>query len=78
MERIEKEMKIIADSGMEEILILTGESRGQSDVTYIGEACRAYRKYFRMVGLEIYPVNTDESLITSAAQELCDSISRNL
>ena len=28
--------------------------------TYIGEACKLARKYFRMVGLEIYPVNTDE------------------
>ena len=60
MEQIEREMKVIADSGMEEILILTGESRGQSDVDYIGEACKLARKYFRMVGLEIYPVNTDE------------------
>lgn len=60
MEQIEKEMEVIADSGMEEILILTGESRSQSDVHYIGEACRLARKYFRMVGLEIYPVNTDE------------------
>lgn len=60
MEQIEKEMQVIADSGMEEILILTGESRGQSSVEYIGEACKLARKYFRMVGLEIYPVNTDE------------------
>ena len=60
MEQIEKEMQIIADSGMEEILILTGESRAQSDVKYIGEACKLARKYFRMVGIEIYPVNTDE------------------
>lgn len=60
MEQIEHEMKIISNSGMEEILILTGESRSQSDVKYIGEACRLARKYFRMVGLEIYPVNTDE------------------
>ena len=60
MEQIEKEMKIIAHSGMEEILILTGESRSKSDVKYIGEACKLARKYFRMVGLEIYPVNTDE------------------
>ena len=59
-EQIEHEMKVIADSGMEEILILTGESRGQSDVKYIGEACRLARNYFRMVGIEIYPVNTDE------------------
>ena len=60
MEQIEKEMKVIAGSGMEEILLLTGESRSQSGVEYIGEACKLARKYFRMVGLEIYPVNTDE------------------
>ena len=60
MEQIEHEMKIIAKSGMEEILILTGESRAQSDVKYIGEACKLARKYFRMVGIEIYPVNTEE------------------
>ena len=60
MEQIEHEMEVIARSGMEEILILTGESRTKSDVQYIGEACKLARKYFRMVGLEIYPVNTDE------------------
>ena len=60
MEQIEREMQVIADSGMEEILILTGESRAQSDVKYIGEACKLARKYFRMVGIEIYPVNTEE------------------
>ncbi len=59
-EEIEHEMKVIADSGIEEILMLTGESRAASDVTYIGEACRLARKYFRNVGLEIYPVNSDE------------------
>ncbi len=60
LEQIEHEMKIISQSGMEEILILTGESRKMSDIEYIGKACRLARKYFRMVGLEIYPVNTDE------------------
>ena len=35
MEHIEKEMQVIADSGMEDILILTGESRSKSDVSYI-------------------------------------------
>ena len=60
MAEIEHEMKVIADSGMEEILILTGESRAQSNVEYIGQAVKLARKYFRMVGLEIYPVNTDE------------------
>ena len=60
MQEIEHEMKVIADSGIEEILMLTGESRAQSDVEYIGEACRLAKKYFRNIGLEIYPVNSDE------------------
>ena len=40
--------------------MLTGESRSMSDIHYIGEACKVARKYFRNVGLEIYPVNTEE------------------
>lgn len=59
-EEIEKEMKVIADSGIEEILMLTGESRSMSDIKYIGEACKLASKYFKNVGLEIYPVNSDE------------------
>lgn len=59
-EQIEHEMQVIAESGMEEILILTGESRSKSDIKYIGEACKLARKYFRMVGIEIYPVNTED------------------
>ena len=60
LEQIEREMKVISDSGMEEIRILTGESRKMSDIEYIGQACKLARKYFRLVGLEIYPVNTNE------------------
>ena len=59
-EQIEHEMKVIADSGMEEILILTGESKAKSDIKYIGEACKLARKYFKMVGLEVYPVNSED------------------
>ena len=60
MEEIEKEMQAIAETGLEEILILTGESEKMSSVEYIGEACKIAKKYFRMVGLEIYPVNSDQ------------------
>lgn len=60
MEEIEKEMKTIADTGLKEILLLTGESRKQSDVLYIGEACKIARKYFSVIGLEVYPMNTNE------------------
>ena len=59
-EEIEHEMQVIAKTGMEEILMLTGESRAYSDVKYIGEAVKIARKYFKNIGIEIYPVNVDE------------------
>ena len=59
-EEIEREMKTIAGTGLEEILILTGESPKMSDVKYIGEACRTARRYFRVVGLEVYPMNSED------------------
>lgn len=60
MEQIEKEMKSIAETGLQEILILTGESKKFSDIKYIGEACKLATKYFSVVGVEIYPVNSEE------------------
>lgn len=59
-DEMEKEMQAIAATGLEEILLLTGESRKMSSVSYIGQACQIARKHFRLVGLEIYPLNTDE------------------
>jgi len=57
---IENELKTIARTGLKEILILTGESRQQSAVAYIGEAVRLAKKYFSTIGIEIYSLNTDE------------------
>ena len=59
-DQIEQELKEIAKSGLQEILILTGESERYSDVEYIGEACKLARKYFNNVGIEIYPVNVKD------------------
>lgn len=60
MEQVEKEMQAIAKTGLQEILILTGESRKMSDVKYIGEACKIAKKYFKVIGIEVYPMNSDE------------------
>lgn len=57
---IEAEMQEIAKTGLKEILLLTGESRAKSDVEYIGRACVIARKYFPVIGLEIYPVSVEE------------------
>ncbi len=57
---IEEEMRAIAKTGLQEILILTGESRKKSTVEYIGKACQIARKYFKVIGLEVYPMNSEE------------------
>ena len=59
-EQMELEMQAISATGMQEVLLLTGESSKMSDLEYIGEACKRARKYFKVVGLEIYPVNSEE------------------
>lgn len=58
-EEIEREMKAIAETGLQEILILTGESEKMSNVQYIGEAIKIARRYFKVIGLEVYPTNSE-------------------
>ena len=57
---MEREMQAIAATGLREILLLTGESRSMSGVEYIAGAVKLARQYFAVVGLEVYPLNTDE------------------
>lgn len=59
-DEIEREMQEIAKTGLQEILILTGESPKMSDIHYIGGACKIARKYFKVIGLEIYPTNSED------------------
>lgn len=59
-EEIENEMKALAEEGIEDVLILTGESDKFSSIEYIEMAVRLARKYFRVVSLEIYPANVKD------------------
>ena len=59
-DEIRKELDAIATTGLDEVLILTGESRTQSDVDYIGSAVKLAAEVFGTVGVEIYPCNVDE------------------
>ena len=59
-EEIENEMKALAAEGIEDVLILTGESAKFSPIEYIEMAVRLARKYFRVGSLEIYPANVKD------------------
>ena len=59
-DEIEAEMKALADTGIEDVLILTGESKKFSSIEYIAEACKIASKYFKVIGIEVYPANVDD------------------
>lgn len=57
---IEEEMRALADTGIEDVLILTGESQKFSSIEYIAESCRIAKKFFRVIGIEVYPANISD------------------
>ena len=59
-EELHRECKNIADTGIEEVVMLTGESPKMSDIKYIGNAVKIARQYFRVINMEIYPVNSED------------------
>ena len=60
LDEIENEMIQLRDEKIEDVLILTGESEKFSSVDYICDSVRLAKKYFKSVGIEIYPVNVDD------------------
>ena len=59
-EELHRECKNIADTGIEEVIMLTGESPKMSDIKYISNAVKIARQYFRVINMEIYPVNSED------------------
>ena len=60
LEELEREAQLIAQTGLKHILILTGESRKESPVSYIEECVKLLRNYFPSVSIEIYPLTEVE------------------
>jgi len=60
MDELHHRAEEIAATGLQEILVLTGESRSASSVEYIAQAIALLRGYFPAIGIEIYPLNVDE------------------
>jgi 2-iminoacetate synthase len=57
---IRRECLALSRTGIQNILILTGESRVQAPVAYIKEAVQVSKEYFPNISLEIYPLETTE------------------
>ena len=60
IEEVIQEGQAIAGSGLQHLLLLTGESRTQSGPEYIEQCVRTLRPMFASLGIEIYPLATAE------------------
>ncbi|MDO8472228.1 MAG: 2-iminoacetate synthase ThiH, partial [Dehalococcoidia bacterium] len=60
LNEVETEAKAIAETGLEHLLILTGESAQHSPVSYIGECVSVLRRYFSSISIEVYPLTQEE------------------
>lgn len=56
-DELESEAKIISETGLKHILVLTGESKQKASVEYIKGAIKILKKYFTSISIEIYPLS---------------------
>ncbi|MHB0998748.1 MAG: 2-iminoacetate synthase ThiH [Armatimonadota bacterium] len=72
MEEVAAEARIIAATGLKHILLLTGESRQHTPVSYIRDCIEILRRFFTSISIEIYPLLEDEyrELISSGVDGL--------
>jgi len=56
---IHAEMKRIAETRIENILLLTGESYQATPLPYIKDAAKIAKQYFSSISLEIHPLKTE-------------------
>jgi len=59
-EELEKEAEFIAKAGLQHILILTGESRKLTPLSYIKDCLKVLTPLFSSISVEIYPLSESE------------------
>jgi len=60
IEQIEEEAQAIARTGMQHVLLLTGEAPHLTPMSYLVEAARCLKRYFASVAIEVYPLAVEE------------------
>jgi len=59
-EQYSKEMQVIHNQGIRNILMLTGESYKHTPLEYLKEAARIAGEYFQGIALEVHPMQVEE------------------
>jgi 2-iminoacetate synthase len=67
LDEVAAEAEIIAATGLKHILLLTGESRRHTPVSYIRDCITVLSRYFTSISIEIYPLSEAEYVDLIAA-----------
>jgi 2-iminoacetate synthase len=59
-EQMHREMSFVAEKGIENILLLTGESYKLTPLSYLIDAVKIAQKYFSSITIEVHPMQEDE------------------
>ncbi|GLI55690.1 thiamine biosynthesis protein ThiH [Propionigenium maris DSM 9537] len=67
LEEIDREAAEMAKTGLKHILLLTGEAKGITEISYLADAIKVLKKYFSSVALEVFPMDEEEYRILKEA-----------
>lgn len=72
-EEVRKEAEAVYNLGIRNILLLTGESRAKSPVSYIADCIKIVKEKFPSIGIEVYELSVDEykQLVEVGADSFC-------
>lgn len=60
LDEVEREAAFMAEAGLRQILLLTGESKRESPLDYLRDCIRILRRYFSSIAIEIYPLAAED------------------
>ena len=60
LDEIDSEARALLETGMQHVLILTGEARRETPLAYLLAAAQCLKRYFASVAIEVYPLEVGE------------------
>lgn len=60
MEEVDKEARVISDTGIRHILLLTGEHPEKTTLSYIADCIKVLKRYFSSISIEVFALTEEQ------------------
>ncbi|MCP4119261.1 MAG: 2-iminoacetate synthase ThiH [Desulfobacteraceae bacterium] len=67
IDEVETEARLLAETGIRHVILLTGEAPAKTPLPYLEESVRVMRKYFSSLSLEIFPMDEADYTVLNRA-----------